>query len=172
MKWSKTVRPNCDFVTNHYEPLRFEGTVDIVAQRALVWSQLTTPEVLADVTPGVVAYEIVEPGHHFRVSSVVDVGGNQISLPVDIVWVRAVEDVLLQWEAIVSIRNRAIAVNGVLELTGDDLTVITFSAETAPLPNTINVPPLIMRSLITRYITTFFTKFKQTAEKASATDAA
>jgi carbon monoxide dehydrogenase subunit G len=157
-------------VANHYEPLRFEGTVDVVAQRALVWSQLTTPEVLADVTPGVVAYEIVEPERHFRVSSVVDVGGNQMSLPVDIVWVRAIEDVLLQWEAVVSIRNRAIAIKGVLDLTGDDLTVITFSAETAPLPNTINIPPMIMRSLITRYITTFFTNFKRVVEKTSAAD--
>lgn len=150
--------------TAQIPPLRFEGTVTVAAHRSLVWSQLTTPDALERAAPGVTGSEIVEHDRRFRVFVSYELGGRQLALPVEIVWTERVPDESLAMEAAALLGSRAIGLRGRLTLAGDQDTTVTFSAETRPLPNSLNIPPTLLRTLIARSITTFFTNFKTEVE--------
>lgn len=148
--------------------LRFEGLVAIAATRPFVWSQLISPDVLAQVTPGVVSTQIIQPQRTFRVQIATDIAGQGFSFPTDITWTRVKPPHTLAWEAQATVVGRSVAVHGVFELRGETETEIVFSAETATLPDSLNLPPALMRSIITRAITNFFTEFKQYVEQNSS----
>ncbi|MCO5182436.1 MAG: SRPBCC domain-containing protein [Anaerolineae bacterium] len=152
--------------TAHVTPeLRFEGLVAIAATRHFVWSQLTSPDVLAQITPGVASAQIIQPQRAFRIQIATEIAGQAFSFPTDIIWTNITPPHILVWEAQADIKGRSVAVHGLFELREELETEIVFSAETTTLPNALNLPPALMRGIISHAITNFFTRFKQYVEQ-------
>lgn len=147
-------------------PLYFAGTVNISAPRPAVWEMLVDPETAATLTPSVQNWTEIEPNRKFKVNSCVEMGGVNVTLPIEITWSDMIAPSRITICTHTVWQKKVIETCTQLILCDDEIkqgTMIEFTAETSPISRAL--APLA-HTLIGRNLRQFFVNLKTESETA------
>lgn len=139
--------------------MKFEGTVQIDAPRPVIWATMTDPDLLGQITPGVISAETLKPNSEFLLQTGFQVGTQTISNPILVRWVDIRPQDSLSFVATVSFGSESFEMVG--EMTIGDKEVI-FSAEFPKTPR--HIPRSLLHQLTSQTIRSFFQNLKREIE--------
>ncbi len=139
--------------------MKFEGTVKIDAPRHVVWSALTDPDLLVQITPGVLSAETTSPNAEFLLQTGFQIGSQTISNPITLRWVDVQPDELLSIVACIFFGRDSFEMVGEMRVQESG---IEFSAEIPKLPR--HIPPSLLHQLAAKTIRSFFKNLKSAIE--------
>lgn len=147
--------------------MQITGSVEFQTSQQAVWRQLVNPQTLSQCTPGLAAWETVEPDKTYRVLLYWNLDRkNRIQLPMTIVWetLEPPQRMALRVEALTG--DQPLLVTGALTLTpqAPAFTVLAFTAAITPANKMF---AQLITGLAPRFIDNFFKCFKARVHAAN-----
>ena len=144
-------------------PLRFEGSVAVLAERTAVWAFLTDPNALGRITPGFLSADVLSPTQH-HITHTLPFAQDDAVFSTTVEWLEVVAPERLALAAHTLMSQQPVTVTGAVDLRGTRSTDMVFSAEFVLPAAFRSAQRAFMRPLITRAITTFFKNLKNELE--------
>jgi len=143
--------------------MQFQGTVNIAAKQTAVWHILTTPAIVSQCAPRLHSWQILDTNRQFQLQFAWGSGSNTILVPLQLTWQTITPPSLLTWQADVKMGSTTLLFTGEFRLTSPtpQVTTLTFA---------VNMPPQnkllqqMIQTAVPRFIDTFFSCIKKTAE--------
>ena len=146
--------------------MRFDGSVDIQADHATVWSFLTDPEAVAKCAPGVESMEIVVPNEKFKAVASLGLGNLKVRFNADVEWTELSEPNKATLKAHGTAPGSATDVVATMELReGEDgTTVMDWSADISIMGTIASLASRMMGSVTEKLTQEFFACMKSQIE--------